>query len=90
MDDLVAAGFGTTFLVVGFLQRFHRDAVAWRVLLVVMLLYLPMWVMAIPADEPPPPLPVIQKSDEDMELDRDMEYLAEPEEALGPGFDDGI
>ena len=44
----------------------------------------------IPADEPPPPPPVIQPSDEDMELDRDMEYLAEPEEALGPGVDEGI
>ena len=53
----------------------------------------------IPADEPPPPPPIIQPSDEDMELDREMEYLAEPEEALdraptkgssstnvGPGF----
>jgi hypothetical protein len=42
----------------------------------------------IPADEPPPP--VIQPSDEDMELDRGMEYLAEPEGALGPGVDEGI
>ncbi len=44
----------------------------------------------IPADEPPPPPPVIQPSDEDMELDREMEYLAEPEEALDRGADEGI
>ena len=44
----------------------------------------------IPADEPPPPPPIIQPSDEDMELDREMEYLAEPEEALDRGGDEGI
>ncbi len=43
----------------------------------------------IPVDEPPPPPPVIQPSDEDMELDH-MEYLAEPEEALDRGADEGI
>ena len=43
----------------------------------------------IPADEPPPPPPVVQPSDEDMELDH-MEYLAEPEEALDRGADEGI
>ena len=43
----------------------------------------------IPVDEPPPP-PVIQPSDEDMELDREMEYLAEPEEALDRSGDEGI
>ena len=32
----------------------------------------------IPADEPPP-LP----SDDELELERDMEYFVEPEEALG-------
>ena len=40
----------------------------------------------IPADEPPPPPPVQQPSDEDMELDREMEYLVEPEEALDRGI----
>ena len=40
----------------------------------------------IPADEPPPPPPVQQPSDEDMELDREMEYLVEPEEAEARGI----
>jgi DNA-directed RNA polymerase subunit beta' len=40
----------------------------------------------IPPDEPPPPPPIQQPSDEDLELDREMEYLVEPEEALGPGL----
>jgi hypothetical protein len=40
--------------------------------------------------EPPPPPPIIQPSDEDMELDREMEYLAEPDEALDRGADEGI
>jgi DNA-directed RNA polymerase subunit beta' len=44
----------------------------------------------IPADEPPPPPPVQQPSDEDLELDREMEYLAEPEEALERGGDEPI
>ncbi len=44
----------------------------------------------IPADEPPPPPPIIQPSDEDMELDREMEYMVEPEEALDRGGDEGI
>jgi DNA-directed RNA polymerase subunit beta' len=35
----------------------------------------------IPADEPPPPPP---PSEEDLELERDMEYFVEPEEAPGP------
>ena len=39
----------------------------------------------IPADEPPPPPPVQQPSDDELELDREMEYLVEPEEALGRG-----
>jgi DNA-directed RNA polymerase subunit beta' len=43
----------------------------------------------IPPDEPPPPPPVVQPSDEDMDLDH-MEYLAEPEEALDRGGDEGI
>src|SRR5690606_39408152 len=38
----------------------------------------------IPPDEPPPPPPVLQPSDDELELDREMEYLVEPEEALGP------
>jgi DNA-directed RNA polymerase subunit beta' len=41
----------------------------------------------IPADEPPPPPPVLQPSDDDLELDREMEYLVEPEDALGPAGD---
>jgi DNA-directed RNA polymerase subunit beta' len=36
----------------------------------------------IPADEPPPPL--AQPSDDELELERHMEYFVEPEEALGP------
>ncbi len=42
--------------------------------------------VAIPPDEPPPPPPVQQPSDEDMELDREMEYLVEPEEAEARGI----
>jgi DNA-directed RNA polymerase subunit beta' len=38
----------------------------------------------IPADEPPPPPAPPQPSDDEMELERDMEYFVEPEEALGP------
>ncbi len=38
----------------------------------------------IPADEPPPPPVPPQPTDDDMEFDREMEYLVEPEEALGP------
>ena len=34
----------------------------------------------IPADEPPPPPPVQQPSDDELELDREMEYLVEPDE----------
>ena len=44
----------------------------------------------IPPDEPPPPPPIIQPSDEDMELDRELEYLAEPKEALDRGGEEGI
>ncbi|MGE0461376.1 MAG: DNA-directed RNA polymerase subunit beta' [Vicinamibacterales bacterium] len=40
----------------------------------------------IPPDEPPPPPPIQQPSDEDVDFDREMEYLVEPEEALGPGI----
>jgi DNA-directed RNA polymerase subunit beta' len=39
----------------------------------------------IPADEPPPPPPTIQPTDDEFELDREMEYLVEPEEALERG-----
>ena len=38
----------------------------------------------IPSDEPPPPPPPPQPSDDELELERDMEYFVEPEEALGP------
>ncbi len=41
----------------------------------------------IPPDEPPPPPPVIQPSDDELDLDREMEYLVEPEEAIGPTGD---
>ena len=37
----------------------------------------------IPADEPPPPPPPPQPTDDELELERDMEYFVEPEEALG-------
>jgi DNA-directed RNA polymerase subunit beta' len=40
----------------------------------------------IPADEPPPPPPVQQPSDDELELDREMEYLVEPDEALDRGI----
>jgi len=40
--------------------------------------------VAIPPDEPPPPPAPPQPSDDEMELERDMEYFVEPEEALGP------
>src|SRR5262245_7493344 len=38
----------------------------------------------IPADEPPPPPPAAPPAEDDLDLDREMEYLVEPEEALGP------
>ena len=38
----------------------------------------------IPADEPPPPPPPPQPSDDELELERDMEYFVEPEDALVP------
>ena len=41
----------------------------------------------IPPDEPPPPPPVLQPSDDELDLEREMEYLVEPEEALGPAAD---
>ncbi|MBM3771450.1 MAG: DNA-directed RNA polymerase subunit beta' [Acidimicrobiia bacterium] len=41
--------------------------------------------VAIPPDEPPPPPAPPQPSDDELELERDMEYFVEPEEALGPG-----
>ncbi len=39
----------------------------------------------IPADEPPPPPPVQQPSDDELELDREMEYLVEPDEVDARG-----
>ena len=45
-DDLVAVAFVATFLSVGTWQRFHRDAVAWKVWLLFTLLYLLMWALA--------------------------------------------
>jgi DNA-directed RNA polymerase subunit beta' len=39
----------------------------------------------IPADEPPPP-----PSDDELELERDMEYFVEPDEALTPRTGDGV
>jgi DNA-directed RNA polymerase subunit beta' len=38
----------------------------------------------IPPDEPPPPPAPPQPSDDELELERDMEYFVEPEEALEP------
>ena len=35
----------------------------------------------IPADEPPPPPAPPQPSDDELELERDMEYFVEPDEA---------
>ncbi|MDP1570711.1 MAG: DNA-directed RNA polymerase subunit beta' [Vicinamibacterales bacterium] len=43
--------------------------------------------VTIPADEPPPPPPMIQPTDDEFELDREMEYLVEAEEALDRGGD---
>ncbi|MBS1818739.1 MAG: DNA-directed RNA polymerase subunit beta', partial [Acidobacteria bacterium] len=40
--------------------------------------------VSIPPDEPPPPPAPPQPSDELDDLERDMEYFVEPEEALGP------
>jgi DNA-directed RNA polymerase subunit beta' len=37
----------------------------------------------IPADEPPPPPPIAQPSDDELELDREMEYFVEPDEPVG-------
>jgi DNA-directed RNA polymerase subunit beta' len=37
----------------------------------------------IPPDEPPPPPAPPQPTDEELDLERDMEYFVEPEEALG-------
>jgi DNA-directed RNA polymerase subunit beta' len=39
--------------------------------------------VTIPADEPPPPPPIAQPSDDDLELEREMEYFVEPESAIG-------
>ena len=38
----------------------------------------------IPPDEPPPPPAPPQPSDDELELERDMEFFVEPEEALSP------
>ena len=38
----------------------------------------------IPSDEPLSPSAPLQPSDDELELERDMEYFVEPEEALGP------
>ncbi|MEQ1868571.1 MAG: DNA-directed RNA polymerase subunit beta' [Vicinamibacterales bacterium] len=38
--------------------------------------------VAIPTDEPPPPPAPPQPSDDELELERDMEYFVEPDEAL--------
>jgi hypothetical protein len=39
----------------------------------------------IPAGEPPRPPPVIQPSNDELELDREMEYFVEPDEAEARG-----
>ena len=38
----------------------------------------------IPADEPPPPPAPVQPTDDELELERDMENFVEPDEALVP------
>ncbi len=38
----------------------------------------------IPADEPPPPPAPVQPTDEELDLERDMEYFVEPDEAMVP------
>jgi hypothetical protein len=38
----------------------------------------------IPPDEPPPPPAPIQPTDDELELERDMEYFVEPDDALVP------
>ncbi len=38
----------------------------------------------IPPDEPPPPPALPQPSDDELELERDMEYFVEPEDAVAP------
>src|SRR5262245_60110687 len=38
----------------------------------------------IPPDEPPPPPAPVQPTDDELELERDMEYFVEPDEALVP------
>ncbi len=38
----------------------------------------------IPPDEPPPPPAPPQPTDEELDLERDMEYFVEPDEALAP------
>jgi len=38
----------------------------------------------IPPDEPPPPPAPVQPTDDELELERDMEYFVEPDEALAP------
>jgi DNA-directed RNA polymerase subunit beta' len=38
----------------------------------------------IPPDEPPPPPAPPQPTDDELELERDMEYFVEPDEALAP------
>jgi hypothetical protein len=43
----------------------------------------------IPADEPPPPPAPPQPSDDELEVERDMEYFVEPDEALAPRTGDG-
>jgi DNA-directed RNA polymerase subunit beta' len=38
----------------------------------------------IPPDEPPPPPAPVQPTDDELELERDMEYFVEPDEAMVP------
>jgi DNA-directed RNA polymerase subunit beta' len=38
----------------------------------------------IPPDEPPPPPAPVQPTDDELELERDMEYFVEPDDALAP------
>jgi DNA-directed RNA polymerase subunit beta' len=36
----------------------------------------------IPPDEPPPPPPIPQPSDDELDLERELDYFAEPEDTL--------
>jgi hypothetical protein len=45
---------------------------------------LPYCTVRIPPDEPPPPPAPPQPSDDELELERDLKYFVEPDEAMAP------